>query len=202
MVPAHHPSDRDPACDDGAFADAEIDALFRAYYNRLCGFVYRYVRSHEIAEELVQELFFRLWTQRRREGRVEAQRAYLYTAARNLALNHVKRSRIEARWHDLQVAREPVRVAEARDRAAYEELAAVVSRAIERLPERCRLIYTMSRQQDLTYIEIAAILGLSVKTVEAQMARALRALRASCAKYLGTAGLLAVLFQVVARSLA
>jgi RNA polymerase sigma-70 factor (ECF subfamily) len=67
------------------------------------------------------------------------------------------------------------------------DLATALARGIDQLPERCRLIFTMSREQDLSYAEIARILGISVKTVETQMGRALKALRSRLAGYLALA---------------
>jgi RNA polymerase sigma-70 factor (ECF subfamily) len=176
--------DGDSGYDKDAEVDAEIDALFRVHYNALCGFVFRYVRSHETAEELVQDTFFRLWAQRKREGRIESEKAYLFTIARNSALNYIRRSQMEARWQATEITRDS-RPAVADDDLAHDELEAVLRRAIEHLPKRCRLIYTMSRQQELTYVEIARVLGLSVKTVETQMGRALKALRGTVSRHFG-----------------
>lgn len=183
MTSPYPPMDADAPYGDDAVVDAEIDALFRVHYNALCGFVFRYVRSHEIAEDLVQDTFFRLWMQRRREGRIEAEKAYLFTAARNLAINYLRRRKIEERWQEQSPddSRHPV----ADDGLELGELESTVCRTIERLPERCRLIFTMSRQQGLTYGEIARVLGISVKTVETQMGRALKVLRGTVSRHLG-----------------
>src|SRR5690349_9908460 len=67
-----------------------FETVFRTYYSGLRGFIARYVRSYETAEELVQELFLRLWTQRERWVIEESLQTYLYRAARNHALNHLK----------------------------------------------------------------------------------------------------------------
>ena len=154
--------------------EAAFEALFRAFAPGLCALVTRYVGSRAVAEEIIQDLFFEVWMHRSALAIDRSIGAYLFTAARNRALNHAKRER---RVVDLnQIDR-----ADQSDSAAPGEAelldALELQDAIAQLPARCRLIFTLNRHQDLSYTEIAASLGLSVKTVETQMGRALRALR-------------------------
>jgi RNA polymerase sigma-70 factor (ECF subfamily) len=175
----------------GGDAEAAFDALFRAHHAGMCSVVHQMVRSRPVAEELVQDVFVRIWDRPDRGTSSEVTRAYLYTAARNAALSHLRRERMHATW----MARESIAshdAASACDELEYEELATAVQSAIERLPSRTRLVFTMHRQQELTYAEIAEVLGLSVKTVEAQMGRALRLLRASLGSFVAVALLLVV----------
>ncbi|MGQ0539852.1 MAG: RNA polymerase sigma-70 factor [Gemmatimonadaceae bacterium] len=172
-LPYHGPEwiERIRSGDERAF-----EALFRALAPGLCALSARYVGSRQVAEELVQELFLDLWTHRA-ELRVEqALTAYLFAATRNRALNHVKRERRMVRW-DVAGNERP----DDADPGAPNESelldALELQHAVETLPARCRLIFTLNRQQEMTYSEIAASLGLSIKTVETQMGRALKALR-------------------------
>lgn len=162
-----------------------FEALFREHYPRLCELVHGYVRSREVAEDIVQDLFLTLWSKRRSGGSVELTAAYLFVAARNRALKHLRHGRVVARAHE-QVAAERSR--EAPDRAdddvRYGEATAAVEAAIAGLPDRCREVFLLSRRQHMSYAEIAAALGISVKTVEVQMWRALRKLRAALVEYL------------------
>ena len=157
--------------------EAAFEALFRALAPGLCALVTRYVRSRQVAEELVQDLFFDLWTRRSTLVIEQALTSYLSAAARNRALNYLKREQRAARWSAAAVGAD----APDADPAAPDESelldALELQDAIEHLPARCRLVFTLNRQQDMTYGEIAASLGLSIKTVETQMGRALRALR-------------------------
>ena len=173
-----------PASDDGA--EAAFDALFRAHHAGMCSFVHHIVRSRPVAEELVQDVFVRIW-ERPDGGRSPlVTRAYLYVAARNAALSHVRRERMHASWVERESAGEHV-VLGAGAELELEELSIALCEAIDRLPERTRLVFTMHRQQELSYAEIAGILGLSVKTVEAQMGRALRLLRNSLGAFVALA---------------
>ena len=151
-----------------------FETLFRAFAPGLVAFVARYVDSRSVAEELVQDLFLRLWQKRAELTVDQAVTGYLYAAARNRAINHLEHERVAGRFANAVVGR----IDEASASGETELLGMLdLQDAVERLPARCRLIFTLSRQHDMTYAQIAQSLGISVKTVEAQMGRALKALR-------------------------
>jgi RNA polymerase sigma-70 factor, ECF subfamily len=181
--------------------DAAFDALFRAHYAALCRFVLPFVRSRAVAEELVQDLFFAIWSRPDRGVAPEITRTYLYTAARNRAISHLRRERLQDRWvaGQGQVAAH-LSVHAASDDLEQAELESVVHRAIDELPPRCRLVFTMHRQQRLTYGAIAEALQISVKSVEAHIGRALAHLRTSLGPYLAPLAALAV--ESLTRSIA
>lgn len=163
-----------------------LEQVFRSYYAGMCTFVRRFVHAPDIAEELVQDVFFKLWTKRETLAEIDALRTYLFRAARNTALNHIRRKKLETAWEEQEAARgEQVTLGAADDDASTDEVTRAVNEAVNRLPMRCREIFLMSRQGGLTYSEIATRLGISIKTVETQMGRALRSLRVSLASYRG-----------------
>lgn len=167
-----------------------FDDLFRDAYPGLFRFAYRLVNSRELAEEIVQDVFLELWRRRDVVDPCSVARAYLYTATRHAAVSAIRRSRVEAK----AVTRDDIGVGATHGAAGSDilevieasDLDAAIARAIETLPERCRLVYTLSRREQLSYAAIAAALGISVKTVEAQMTRAFRILRTHLAPYLAT----------------
>jgi RNA polymerase sigma-70 factor (ECF subfamily) len=150
--------------------------LFRAFAPGLCVLVTRYVSSRAVAEELVQELFLDLWRQRSELAVETTLNGYLSAAARHRALNHLKRENRLTRWRVDEAHERDEADPKAPDESALLD-ALELQDAIQHLPARCRLIFTLNRHQDMTYAEIATSLGLSIKTVETQMGRALRALR-------------------------
>jgi RNA polymerase sigma-70 factor, ECF subfamily len=161
-----------------------FEAVFRKHYVELCEFVSGYVRSRDTASELVQDLFLRLWELQGTPNAPPLTRAYLYTAARNRALRHLRHQRVESRWQE-RASRERQEPSLGADQPLdCEELAAAAERAISELPERCRMIFTLSRRQHLSQAEIAEVLGITVSTVENQMWRALKILRSKLAPYL------------------
>jgi RNA polymerase sigma-70 factor (ECF subfamily) len=153
------------------------DALFRAFAPGLSAFLVRYVESPATAEDLVQDLFCSLWATRTRTRIDGSMRTYLFTAARNRALNHLKHQRVADRYQ-----RAVGQSWEPSDPSAPGEavlLASIEAQyAIDALPPRCRRIFSLCRQQHLSYQQVATLLGISVNTVEVQMGRALKRLRA------------------------
>ena len=161
-----------------------FEALFRAYYGALCGFAVRYVRTSAVAEELVQDLFTALWARRATwevRGGSGSVRAYLFAAVRNRALNVRTRRAVERDWEqdealaDVRALHPTPVAADAALEAA--ELHGRLASAIESLPERCRLVMQLRWRDQLSYAEIAEVMGISTKGVENQLSRGLKALR-------------------------
>ena len=164
--------------DEGAY-----DAIFRQWYAPLVATTTGLLRDRGPAEEVVQDVMLELW--RRREGITfeTSLRAYLFQAARNRALNYLRRQRVESRGEATIAAGMPT--PEPADSEAREgELNVAIQQAIAGLPDRCREVFEMSRIQGLKYSEIATELGISIKTVEAQMGKALRVMREKLAPWL------------------
>jgi RNA polymerase sigma-70 factor (ECF subfamily) len=161
-----------------------FDAVFRANYASLVGTAERMLQRRDVAEEIVQDVLLELW--RRRETLVveDSLRGYLFRATRNRALNHLRHGAIERRAEPELSAEHEERGATAHAALVEEEIGVAVKRAVAELPPRCREVFELSRVEGLKYAEIAAALGISVKTVEAQMGKALRILRERLAQWL------------------
>jgi len=157
-----------------------LETVFKAHYAGMASFTQRFVRSADLAEELVQDVFLKLWTKREQLAEIETLRTYLFRAARNTALNYLRRQKLERRWQEEQgVDDDPPTSYAADEETTEQEVALAVQQAINKLPPRCREIFLLSRDGGLTYAEIARSLEISVKTVETQMGRALKSLRTS-----------------------
>jgi RNA polymerase sigma-70 factor (ECF subfamily) len=144
------------------------------------------LRSREVADDVVQEVFLAVW--RRPEGVSAAclTRGYLYGAVRNTVLWRLRDARVAERFvGDVDSALyERDRDRTVAEDAEQRELVQAARRAIARLPGRCALVFVLSREHGLTYPEIAEALGISVKTVETQIGRAIRSLRLALTAYL------------------
>jgi len=161
-----------------------LEMIFRTHYPGLVGFVRRYVKTSEIAEELVQDLFLKLWSRRGSLGAIDSVKTYLFRAARNTALNYLRRRKLEHEWLEKEGGATAEEHSQEGDESVTEsELTTAVRAAVDRLPPRCREVFMLSRDGGLTYGEIAKSLGISIKTVETQMGRALKALRESLKSY-------------------
>jgi len=150
---------------------AAFEALYRAYWEPLYAFAFRYVRSKQDAEEIVQEVFFRIWRGHAHWMPAGAVRNYLYLAVRNTAHDQLERAAVARRWQLGQ----PEMAAEIDLEEA--DLAAAVERALSELPSKRATICKLRLVNELSYAEIAERLGISEKTVETQLARGLKFLR-------------------------
>jgi len=156
---------------------AALDELFGRHYAPLCRTALRFVNNEQEAEDIVQELFVSLWEKRagQRED-VGAIGPYLRRAVRNRSLNYLRDSK-RIPVDDGEVPETIPAAARADDALSQEELRYRLHGAIDRLPERCRLVFVMSKLEEMTNKEIAKALEISPKTVENQMTRAYRFLR-------------------------
>lgn len=149
--------------------------IYDVYYYDLCRYLNYYTRDICVVEEVVQDLFTSLWEDRRKVG-IEYIKTYLYRGARNRMLNHLRdtsnRKTLLEQW-----AKSVRETGQATDCIDREEFRATLADAINRLPDKCREIFMLSRNHKLGYKEIAAIRNISVKTVENQMGIALRKIR-------------------------
>ena len=160
-----------------------FDAIFRTWYGPLVGTAERMLRDRAVAEELVQDVMLELWRRRETLTSDGSAQAYLFQATRNRVLNHLRHLKIEQR-SEPEVRGESSSTPPADAALAQEELGVAVQRAVQALPDRCREVFELSRVHGLKYAEIAHSLGISVKTVEAQMGKALRTLRERLAGWL------------------
>ena len=162
---------------------AAFDAIFRTWYGPLVGTAERMLRDRAVAEELVQDVMLELWRRRESLAADGSAQAYLFQATRNRVLNHLRHLKIEQR-SEPEVQSEVASTPHADAAVVQEELDVAVQRAVQALPDRCREVFELSRVHGLKYAEIAKSLGISVKTVEAQMGKALRLLRERLAHWL------------------
>jgi RNA polymerase sigma-70 factor (ECF subfamily) len=157
---------------------AAFERLYQLYWTRLYQFAFRYVQSAEEAEEIVQDVFFRVWRNRDTWHVVGSLDGYLYLAVRNTALDRLERAVVARKWRNHVV--DDIRSAQS-ELPDASLLAADIDAAIERclaeLPPKRRAICLLRWTHDLSYAQIAEQLGVSEKTVETQIARGLKFLR-------------------------
>jgi RNA polymerase sigma-70 factor (ECF subfamily) len=166
------------------YGDAEaFEHLFKTHCKPLINFARRFVQDTQIAENIVQDVFLKIWSIRKELNPTLNIKSYLYTAVKNGALKQLRNEAVERRGADrLQSLAPDTPTPE--DEWHEKEIAASVHEAMQELPEKCRIIFSMNRFDRLTYAEIADILNLSIKTVETQMGRALKFLRKRLSHFL------------------
>ncbi|MCF8279975.1 MAG: RNA polymerase sigma-70 factor [Bacteroidales bacterium] len=154
-----------------------MELMFGKYYSYLCQMVLRVLNDEHTAEDLVQEVFFDVWRKREAISVTTSLRAYLRRAAVNKTLNFIRDRKIK--WDDEdKLAATASEVTSAVLDMEGKDLERTIHAAIDLLPERCRLVFTLSRFEEMSNQQIADELSISVKTVENQMTKALKMLKA------------------------
>lgn len=170
-----------------ALAAGDINAfemLFRTYYKPLCNYAHTFITDKDEAEEVVQSTFLMVWEKRATLQIQTTVRPYLYAMVRNACLNVLKHEKIKQKHIGEELAIGE-RTHESVIQSVFSsELEKQIYKAMEKLPEQCRLVFKLSRFEELKYAEIAEQLGISIKTVENQMGKALKIMREQLKDYL------------------
>lgn len=151
--------------------------LFERYYSPLARFALLYTRDKDVAEEIVQEFFFQFWVKREKNIISTSVKSYLYSSIRNRSLNFKRDEKNHIDINDELTFFSNNQLSDADSEIDYEFVKFQVKNAIESLPEKCKQIFKLSREDKLTYKQIAEKLNVSHKTVENQMGIALKKLR-------------------------
>lgn len=160
-----------------------MESLFRESYQRLCNYANTILNDIDESEEVVQQVFVQLWEKREKMEISTSVQSYLFKSVRNTCLNKIKHAKVRQIYAEevtaLSQHSEP-----ATETTFHNELQSQIHAAIESLPEQCRLVFKLSRFEELKYSEIAEELGISVKTVENHMGKALRIMKEKLKDYL------------------
>ena len=156
---------------------------FKEFYHlqffKLYQFAYSFVHSKENSEEIVNDVFLSLWQKKGTLNTINSIQVYLYVSVKNACLNYLRKNNlsIPVSIDDLSVDHFPL-VADPELLLSQRELQQQIREAIEQLPPRCRLIFKLVKEDGLSYKQVAAILDISVKTVDSQLCLALKKLAA------------------------
>lgn len=154
-----------------------FNSLFRKYYAQLTNFAHGFLKDRDLAEEAVQEMFINIWNQRNHLDINSSVLSYLYMSVRNTALNKIKSIQVRQKHENLyadEYLTESTSIPTADNNIEIKQL---INRGIKQLPQKCMDIFLLSRNEGLTYQEIADYLEVSKKTVENQMGIAFKKLR-------------------------
>ena len=159
--------------------------IFKANYNRIVGFCNQFIFDLDESRNIAQESFLKLWLNREKVQTENGIRSFLYTAARTQCLDYLRHEKVKSSFEkrEMMLARYILESYDF-DSIEFSELEKAVNRAIEKLPERCRIVFLKSRYEGKKNREIADELGIAIKSVETNITRALKFLRKSLAEFL------------------
>ena len=182
LIVPEHQIEQEEWVDEQAF-----EMVFKSHFRALHAYALAIVKDSAEAEEVVQNVFLKLWEKRENLKISTSLKAYLYKAVYHGSINQLKHEKVRMKHSEQQLyinqqeaASESMAFREERE----EELSERFKRALNLLPEKCRMVFYLSRFEELKYQEIAQRLDISVKTVEAHMGKALKTLRTQLAEYM------------------
>lgn len=158
--------------------------LYYLLYKELFRFANIFVHERELAEEVLQDVFTKIWIHRDRLGTIENIKQYLYTAVKNTAINYKKKYPLQSLADpDLSAIELSYNAQTPEDLMISAQVVAKINQAIQDMPPKCKLVFLLVKEDRLKYREVAEILNISIKTVETQMSIALKKLASAIGLY-------------------
>lgn len=177
-----------------------FELIFRRYYSNLCDFIVHYTKDMDYAEELVQDMFFNFWRKRESITVQTSLKSYLMTSVKNNFLQDIRRKKQSDKYSSyLKLNHRDISSDDASNEVKVNELNERIAETLNALPDRCKEIFKLSRYEGLKYHEIAEKLKISVKTVEANMGKALKSFRESLKDYMEVASI--ILLMIISNTL-
>jgi len=177
-------------------SEAAFTALFHAYKHRLYGYMLRLCGNPEMAEDVVQDVFMKLWKNRPALANIDHFSAYLFRTAQHHAINAFRRMALETLLLEDGSLQPHTVLASAEEALALKETQQLLNRVVSQLPPQQKLVFTLSREQGLKHEEIAQRLRISLSTVNKHMIQALRAIREQLGNYPNSLTGLYILFII------
>ena len=165
-------------------SESAFEMLFKTYYQPLCHYAYSFLNDKDEAEEVVQSAFITVWDKRQSIEIQTSAKSYLYRMVRNACLNNIKHEKVKNAHAKHELAGGEPAYEGASELLVSSELENRIMEALKILPEQCRLVFQLSRFEELKYAEIAEQLSISIKTVENHMGKALKIMRHQLKDYL------------------
>lgn len=164
--------------------DAAFEHLFKKHFRELHAYGFSLLKDWEAAEEIVQTVFLKLWEKNEWEHINISIKSYLYKSVYHDCLNYIRRQKIHLKYQTQTIHTTENHVENTDGKLKLSELEQQLDNALNKLPEKCRAIFHLSRFESLKYQEIANQLEISIKTVETHMVKALRILRKEMKEFL------------------
>jgi len=163
--------------------EKSFELLFRTYYNSLCLFAHKILKDKEIAEEIVQDIYYYVWEKRETLELTTSVKSYLFKSVYNNSLKYIRHQKI-VKNYESKVGNEGQPFELQDNHAEIGEIIHIIKFTLDQVPDRTREIFELNRNEGLKYHEISDKLGISIKTVEAHMSSILKLFRENLKDYM------------------
>ncbi len=160
-----------------------FELFFKQNYKTLCNYAFYYLKNTEDSEEIVQDIFFNIW-KKRKELNIKSVKSYLFQSVKNNCLQEIKRKSYRNKYQNYVKNRSIELESQADKIINTKDINEIIDRTFDALPARCKQIFKLSRYEGMKYKEIAVKLSISIKTVEANMGKALKLFRNNLKAYI------------------
>jgi RNA polymerase sigma-70 factor (ECF subfamily) len=160
-----------------------FEKIFRQYYTLLCMYACSITGRYDISEEVVQDVFYNIWKDRERISIQLSIKNYLYGAVRNHALRYLEHEQVQRQYEENILNNSLEAELSPQEELEYKELENVITNLLNKMPERRRQIFLMFRMKGKKQKEIAGFFAISIKTVEAEMSKAMQTIRQGIENY-------------------
>lgn len=154
-----------------------LQEIYQRYESKIYHYSLKFTQSEEIAQEITQEVFIKLWEHRAQVDETQGLSAWLFKVSKNNILNHIRQaSRLRSFKNEYTLSIERMHN-NTEEKIFSEEYQRLAERAVSQLPSQCRSIFNLSRQEGKSYAEIAEMLEISPNTVRLQIVKSLKSIR-------------------------
>jgi|SRR5690554_4143426 len=161
-----------------------FDLLYKKHWSLLFDAAYKRLKSREVAEEIVQDLFASLWSSRKHIEIQQSFLAYIHSALKYKVISYYRSNAIQNKYLDTLQHEKSGFVLHVEEKLIYNELNTAIEAEIIGLPDKCRKVFNLSRKENLSFKEIALQMDISVNTVEKHIGKALKILRTNLKEYI------------------
>ncbi|SHM79678.1 RNA polymerase sigma-70 factor [Mucilaginibacter sp. OK098] len=161
-----------------------FEHLFKKHFRELHAYGFSLLKDWDVAEEIVQGMFLKLWERNEAVQIRTSIKSYLYKSVYHDSLNYLRGQKVQLKYQTTTAYSMKNHTDDAAGKLTMSELEQHLQQALSKLPEKCRAIFHLSRFEELKYQEIASQLEISIKTVETHMGKALRILRKEMKEFL------------------
>jgi len=169
---------------DDSILQIKFEKLFKEHFTGLCYFAQKYLGDLDSSKEVVHAVFVKIWENRSEFDFEKPAKSYLFTSVYNRSMNVIRDNKKFSNPEDEEVHTATLEQGEFTDTMEVSELEGKIKMSIQKLPEKCREIFELNRFEGKKYAEIAEHLNISIKTVEAQMSKALKILKTELKDYI------------------